>query len=99
MVNTTGINNITSLQGIASYTNNAVDGLLFTGGMIAFYIIIFIVLTKNDEPFENAFTVTSWSMFTISIFFWFAELIPTLLVITFLVMSALGTLYLYTSRR
>lgn len=97
-VNTTGINNITSLQGLASYTNTMTDGLIFTGGIIAIYIIMLIILTKNDEPFINAFTVTSWIMFLTSIFFWFSNLIPTLLVVAFLVFSAFGTLTLYTQR-
>lgn len=97
-VNTTGINNITSLQGLASYTNTMTDGLIFTGGIVTLYIIMLIILTKNDEPFINAFTVSSWIMFLTSTFFWFSNLIPTITVVAFLVFSSIGTLILYTQR-
>jgi len=102
-VDFSNISNITSAQGLAYYTNNAVDGILFTGGMIAFFIIILIVLYRSAEvngyDFGSMFTVASWSMFVISGFFWLAKLVPTLLVLMFLFFSAIGVIYLYSSRR
>ena len=59
MVNMTAVSNITSLQGIAYYTNNMTNGLLFTGGMVVFFIIILVALVKNGEPFENGLAVAS----------------------------------------
>jgi hypothetical protein len=99
MVDFTNLTNATSLQGIAYYTNSMTDGILFMGGIIVFFIIILVTLVKNDEPFENALAVASWSMFIVSLFFWFANLLPTLIPLAFLFIAALDTLYLYSSRR
>ena len=98
MVDMTNLTNITSLQGIAYYTNSMTDSLLFTGGIIVFFFIILMALIKNGEPFENGLAVASWSMFVVSLFFWFAQLVPTGLPICFLIVAAFDTLYLYASR-
>jgi hypothetical protein len=95
----TNMTNVSSLQGVAVFTNDMTGGILFNGAMLVFFIIILVVLTKNDEPFENALAVASWSMFIISAFFWFAELVPTISVLAFLFIAAFTTLYLYTSSR
>lgn len=93
---------INNLQQLAQYTNNSVDGALFTGGIITFYIIILILLYKNMEQngyeFSAVFTTTSWITFIISTFFWFAQLIPTTIPLIFLFLSAFGTIYLYASK-
>jgi hypothetical protein len=97
VVNTTGISNITSFQGLAEYTNTGVGGLLFEGGMVVFFIIMLVVLTKNFS-FEDALLVSAWSMFTISLFFWLAHLISTITPLAFLFIAGASTLYIYTSR-
>ena len=96
--NGTGLNNITSLQGMAYYTNVHTDGLLFTGGIIVLYFVMIMVLLKNDEPFINVLATSSWSMFILSMFFWLAQLIPTLLVLGFLMLGAFSVLFMYANR-
>lgn len=95
--NNTGLSNITSLQGMAYYTNNAVDGVLFTGGIIVLYIILFMVLLKNDEPFINVLAASSWIFFIISTLLWMANLLPTLIPLAFLILAAFSVLYMYSS--
>jgi hypothetical protein len=98
MVDFTNLTNATTLQGVAEYTNNATGGVLFQGGIFMFFIIMMIILTKNDEPFENALAVSSWSMFVVSAMFWFAELIPTIIPLAFLMLASISVLILYTKR-
>lgn len=98
---TIDLSNVTrqsTLQGVAYFTNNMTGGLLFSGGMIVFFIIILMVLLRNEQPFPNALTVSAWIMFTVSIFFWFAQLIPTIISLLFLMISAFGTFYLVASK-
>jgi len=103
MVDFTNLTNTSNFQQVALYTNNATDGILFTGGIIAFYIIILMYLYRNMEQsgyeFSAVFTATSWVMFIISGFFWMADLISTPMPLMFLLFSAFGTIYLYASRR
>ena len=101
VVNTTGLSNVTSLQGLAVYTNNATDGVLFTGGLIVMFFVMLMVLLRQgnyEEPFVNVLAVSSWSMFVISMFFWFAQLISTMLPMGFLLLGAFSVLYMYSSR-
>lgn len=97
-INTTGLTNITSLQGIAAYTNDATSGILFTGAIIVFFFIITLILAEKN-PIEHALAVSSWSMFIISLFFWLAHLIPVIVVLPFLFIAGFTTLYLYATRR
>ena len=99
MVDLTNFTNVSTLQGLVYETNNAVGSVLFSGGMIAFFIIILMVLFRNGEPFENCLAVAGWSMFVVSLIFWLGHLVPTLLVLAFLAISAFTTLYLYTTKR
>lgn len=95
----TNLTNTTTLQGLAYYTNNAVDGVLFTGGMIVMFIIILMTLLRFEQPFENALAISSWVSFIFSVFFWFAKLLPTIIPLMFLMITAFTTLYLYSSRQ
>jgi len=98
MVDMTNLTNITGLGSLAKFTNNSTDGVLFTGGLIVFFIIILVGLFKNGEPFENALVVSSWSMFIVSILFWYGELVPPLVPLGFLVTAAVSVLILKTSQ-
>ncbi len=97
MVDMTNISSIDSLQGLAYYTNSMTGEILFTGGVVVLYFVMIMVLLKNDTPFINGFTAASWSMFVLSGLLWFAELVPTIFVLGFLIASAFGTLFLYAS--
>lgn len=103
MVDFTNLTNTSTMQELVYYTNNSVDGALFTGGIIALYIIILMFLYRNMEQngydFGAVFTASSWVMFVISGFFWYAELVSTLIPLMFLLFSAFGTIYIYASRR
>jgi len=98
VLNTTSINGVGSL---AKWTNDAVGGILFDGAMIVFFVIILIIYLKsNDNPdIESAFTITSFIMFIASLFFWIGEFVDGIMPLLFLIFTALGVLYLYTSRR
>jgi len=96
--NNTGLTNISGIQGLASYTNNATSGILFTGGMITLFIVLLFVLLKNEQPFENAFAASSWAMFIISSLFWLAELVPTLVPLGFLLCAGISVLILASRR-
>ncbi len=102
MVDLTNLTNSSTLQQLAYNTNNSVGGILFIGGIVAFYIIILMSLYRNSESlgydFISVFTVGSWIMFVGSGFFWYADLIPVLLPLMFLFFSAFGTIYLYASK-
>jgi len=87
-----------SFVSLAQASNNATQGLLFSGGMIAFFFIILFLAFKYDPYFENAFAIASWSMFSICSFFWLAHLVPTILVLGFLFMSAFSVFYLHASK-
>jgi hypothetical protein len=49
----TNLTNVSTMQGVAFYTNNLTDGLLFTGGIIAFYIIILLYLYNKEYLFQR----------------------------------------------
>jgi len=98
VINTTGLSNITSLQGIAAYTNDATEGILFIGAIIIFFFILTMILAEKN-PIEHAIAVSSWSMFIISLFFWLAHLIPVIAVLPFLFIAGFTTLYLYSTKR
>lgn len=98
-INMTGLDNVTSLQGLAFYTNNAVDGVLFTGGLIVLYLVMLMFLSRRGEDFANVLAVSSWSFFLVSGFFWLAHLITTLLPLLFLFLAGFSTLYIYASKR
>ena len=97
-MNTTGINGIDSLQGLAYWTNTQVSGLLFTGGLIALFIVAVMVLLRNDENILNALTITGWTFFILSLFFWISELVAVVLPILFLSISLVGTILLYSGK-
>ena len=99
MVNMTNISGIDSFQSLAYFTNNSVDGILFSGGIVVLFFIMLMVLNKNGEPFINSFTVSSWSIFIISVLLWYAELVPIIFVLGFLTCTAFGTLMLYAGGR
>jgi hypothetical protein len=98
-MDTTNLTNISTLHGVASYTNSMTDGLLFSGGLIVFFFIVLMVSLRNNEDFGNALAVSSWVMFLVSIFFWFAHLTPTILSLAFLFIAGFSVLYLYASKR
>ena len=95
------LSNFTNLSGmgeLAVATNNAVDGILFSGGLFVFFVIILMVSLRNGELFENVFPMASWIMFVVSLFFWFARLVPTGVALIFLACAAVGTFLLYVRR-
>lgn len=91
-----------TVQALTSAVNNEVGGMLVTGGILAFYFIILIisyrVSVRNGEDFGVPFTATSWVMFLVSVYFWFAKLLPTGIPLLFLFLAAFGVLYLYASK-
>lgn len=98
-IDLTNVTNSTTLQGLAYYTNNMTDGILFIGGIVAMFIIMLMVLIRNQQPFENALAISSWTTFIVSVMFWFAKLLPTIIPLMFLMFTAFSTLYLYSSRQ
>lgn len=98
LMDTTMFSNLTSLQEVAYYSNDQTQGLLFGGGIVVLYFIMLLVLSKQDEPFLNSFTVSSWTMFILSAFLWLAHLCPSILVLAFLFLAGLGVLVLYASK-
>lgn len=99
MADLSNLTGVDTVQELMFFTNNAVSGILFSGGMAVFFFIILVALLKNNEPFENALAVASWVMFVVSAFFWLAHLLPTIVPLAFLVIAAFDLLYLYASRQ
>lgn len=97
-MNTTGLNTLSDFQALAYYTNNMTDGILFGGGVIVLFIVLLLVLIRNDRDFGDALTVSSWSFFIISALLWFASLIPTLYPLGFLFLAGFGTMFMYASK-
>jgi len=98
-INTTLINNITTLGGLANASNNFSNGILVSGGIIVLYIITIMVMLKYEQPLENSLAISSWSFFVVSAFFWFAKLVSIKMPLVFLIISAFSVLYLYASRQ
>ncbi len=90
------VSNITGLGSFASYTNDATGGILFSGGIIVFFIIVLVLLLKFERPFEEALTVSSWLFFIVSILFWTGQFISLIFPLFFLAISSFGTLYIFT---
>lgn len=97
-MNTANFTNISSLQSLASFTNANSGDLLFNGAMVVFFVIIVLFLNRNQLSFENNITVAAWLMFLVSTFLWFSHLVVTFIPLIFLLISAIGTFYLYSSR-
>jgi hypothetical protein len=75
-----------------------VDGILFSGGLIAFFFILLLVLVKmGNNNWASVLSVSSWSMFLVSTFFWYADLVSVLFPIAFFSLGAFGIFMLYTS--
>lgn len=98
-INTTLINNITTLGGLANASNNFSDGILISGGIIVLYIITIMVMLKYEQPLENSLAISSWSFFIIATLFWFGNLVSIKIPLVFLLLSAFSVLYLYASRQ
>jgi ABC-type Fe3+-siderophore transport system permease subunit len=98
-MNITDLTNSTTLQGVAYYTNNQTDGVLFTGGIIVMFIIILMNLLRTEQTIEQALGISSWVTFMVSIMFWFAKLLPTIIPLMFLMIAGFTTLYIYSSRQ
>ena len=98
-MNTTALQGINSLQGLAVYTNTQTDGVLFFGGLVALYIVALMVLLRNEENLVNALAISGLSFFILSLFFWISELVAVVLPIMFLSISIVSTLFLYSNRR
>lgn len=96
-MNMTNLTNVDSLQGLAVFTNNQTGGVLFMGGIIALFIVMVMVLLKNNEPLPNVLSISGWLMFVISCFFWFAGLLSTLFPLLFLIIAGISTLILYNT--
>ena len=92
------LENVTGFGKLALYTNDATGGVLFSGGLIVFFIIVLVLLLKYDRPFEEALTVASWSFFMVAVMFWIGGFVALAFPLFFLAVSALGTLYLFSSK-
>lgn len=87
------------MQQVASVVNDNTDGILFTGGMIVFFVILVMqFMNRSDMPIENNISVSAWIMFIISGFFWYAHLIYTIVPLSFLGIAAISTLFMYSSK-
>lgn len=97
-MNTTLISNITSLQGMTYYTNNATDGILFIGGIVALFFVMLIVLSRTMNNGWGALASSSWIAFILSVFCWFAKLVPTAEVIVFLIVTVVATVLMFSDK-
>lgn len=95
----TNLTNVTTLQGLAAYTNNYTNGVLFDGGMFVFFIILLMGLLKFNNDFEASIMISSWSMFVVSSLFWLAHLVSIIVIIGFLILAALSALYINFNRK
>jgi hypothetical protein len=95
-MNTTALQGINSFQTLVSYTNTQTKDLLITGGILSFYLIVTMLLLKNNEPFLNVMSINSWIFFIISSLFYLANLTTPLLPLMFLFVAGIATLVNYS---
>jgi hypothetical protein len=98
MVDVTNISSINSISDLAAFTNNETSGLLFTGGIIVLFIVMLLILTKNEWDFVNSLSTTGWIFFIVSGFMWLSHLIPAAIPLLFLFISGFSTFYIYASK-
>ena len=95
MVNLGNVTDSSNFFDLAFYINNAVDGLLFNGGLIVFFLIILIGSRKFDVKIEHSMAAASWSTFIISGMLWFPHLTSGKLTLMYLAFAAFATAYIY----
>lgn len=88
---------LNSFYTITKCVNDTSGGLLITGGIFAFYIIILMASKKYSNTFLEIWVATSWVMFLASGFLAFAQLLNILVVLAFLGFSIVGTIILYVT--
>jgi hypothetical protein len=98
MMSYENITYINSLSDLAIFTDANTGGILFTGGMIVLFIIMVMVLTRNNDDFIMSLAGSGWTFFIISSLFWLAHLIQPLVPLAFLFISGVTTLYLTASK-
>jgi hypothetical protein len=98
MVDVTNLSAINSLSDLATYTNNETSSLLFTGGIVTLFIVMVLMLVRNEWEFVNALSVSGWIFFIVSGFLWLSHLIPAVMPLLFLFISGFATFYIYASR-
>lgn len=84
--------NMTQLQmadtfyGIAKYANDSTNGVLFGLMIIAIFFVLIMLLKRYD--FDDAFLVSSFISFILSIFLVYAKLLNFMVPLVFLILTA-----------
>jgi hypothetical protein len=97
--------NLTRIQGenvnlyeLVLFGNEASQGMLVGGMMIAIFFIILFRLIRNAE-FSSALLVSSFVCFFLSSLLSLAELVGIIFPLTFLAMLAFTGLYMFAARK
>lgn len=80
--------NVTSIYQLVKTADDLSDHILVTGFLIALFFVILLSLHKYE--FKNALLVTSWVVFLISLFGWYAEFVGIYVLITFLSLAGIS---------
>jgi hypothetical protein len=88
-MNISGIQNASGFGEVAVWTNNSVNGLLFTGGLYILFVILLLVFKSKGESIIVSLSAASWIMFIISGLFWFGKMVSWMLPIQFLIVAAI----------
>lgn len=96
MYNITGLQESETVIDIFVFANNSVNGILMLLFMFSIFFVMLIVLKKWD--FRDSLVVTSLICFVLSSFLVYANLLNFLVCALFLIMTALGGLFLWISK-
>lgn len=81
--------------GIVQVANDASNGILVGGGVIAIFIIQMVILSRFVSNTGEAATFSCWLCFFYSVFLTMAGLLNFYFMAAFLVGSAIGAYWLY----
>lgn len=94
--NLTDLQSQTQISGLFIYANNATDGVLIIGFMIAVFFVLFMVLKRFE--FTHALVTSAFLCFVISSLLAYAGFMSLYGVLFFLILTAFTTLYIYTTQ-
>lgn len=97
-VNISVLHNITTLSQAARVANNAVDGILFQIIIIWFFFMVFGALQLRDDT-KNSLAIAGFIFAFLSLLLRFAQLLPSIYWMGFLILGGIGAFFSMAMKR